>query len=200
MTAITSVTVSATPILSSQEIFATAHFDSTPDHVEYKVDVITPSPTRQIRDWTSAIAFTSCSVDLAGIDTGLVAPIPSNGQETFQITFRATWGVTVLTSTATYVIQASRVQALAPGFSMGAFREVGDVWDADVVSDSTISQVPVGDPDYPLYGWMLRVNQSTPLFSYALSRGDGLSATVVASSGVNAAGKQVYGNRRRYVA
>lgn len=69
-----------------------------------------------------------------------------------------------------------RVQATAAGFALKIWRDVGDVFDIDssLFSDSTVSYVPVGNADYPLYGWMLQVPGSTPLYSYALSNG-GLS-------------------------
>lgn len=65
----------------------------------------------------------------------------------------------------------ARVQAAQRGFYAGIFRNVGDVFDialAGDFSDSTVSQVPVGNPDYPLYGWMTQVPSTTPLFSYAI--------------------------------
>jgi hypothetical protein len=65
-----------------------------------------------------------------------------------------------------------RVQAVAAGFYLGDYKDVGDVFDllntADL-SSSTVSQVPVGNPDYPLYGWMLVVSSTYPLFSWASS-------------------------------
>lgn len=66
-----------------------------------------------------------------------------------------------------------RVQAVAAGDSGGVWRDVGDVFDIDSTkfSDATVSYVPVGNPDYPLYGWMLQVPSNTPLVSYALSNG-----------------------------
>lgn len=70
-----------------------------------------------------------------------------------------------------------RVQAITAGFALSLWRDVGDVFDIDssLYSDSTISYVPVGNPDYPLFGWMLQVPGSTALYSYALSNG-GLSS------------------------
>lgn len=66
-----------------------------------------------------------------------------------------------------------RVTAVAAGAYGGIYRDVGDVFDIDSTrySDSTVSFVPVGNPDYPLYGWMLQVPANTPLYSYALSNG-----------------------------
>lgn len=63
-----------------------------------------------------------------------------------------------------------RVQAVAAGFYRGDYKDIGDIFDlvngADL-SDSTVSQVPIGNPDYPVYGWMLQVASTTPLFSWA---------------------------------
>ena len=66
-----------------------------------------------------------------------------------------------------------RVQAATAGTYNGTFRDVGDVFDvaATLFSDATLSQVPVGDPDYPLYGWMLQVVAGTPLYSWASANG-----------------------------
>lgn len=63
-----------------------------------------------------------------------------------------------------------RVQAIAAGYYLGDYRDIGDVFDlanTGDLSDSTVSQVPVGNPDYPVYGWMLIVPGTTPLFSWA---------------------------------
>lgn len=70
-----------------------------------------------------------------------------------------------------------RVQAVVAGDYLGVWRDAGDVFDlidAADFSDSTASMVNIGNPDYPLFGWMLSVPSSTPLYSYALSNG-GLS-------------------------
>lgn len=67
---------------------------------------------------------------------------------------------------------SARVQAVQAGFYPEIWRDIGDIFDiADPgdFSDSTVSLVPVGNPDYPLYGWMLSVAANTPLFSYALA-------------------------------
>lgn len=66
-----------------------------------------------------------------------------------------------------------RVKAVAAGFALKIWRDIGDVFDIDssLYSDSTVSFVPVGNPDYPLYGWMLQVPGTTPLYSFALSNG-----------------------------
>jgi hypothetical protein len=63
-----------------------------------------------------------------------------------------------------------RVQAVARGQTGNQFREVGDVFDIDSsqFSDSTVSYVPVGNPAYPLYGWMVQVPSTTPLYSFSL--------------------------------
>ena len=74
----------------------------------------------------------------------------------------------------------ARVKAIQRGQYGGILRDVGDVFDivnASDLSDATVSQVPVGNPDYPLYGWMLVVSGTIPLYSYALSNGG--SSTVV---------------------
>lgn len=63
-----------------------------------------------------------------------------------------------------------RVQAVAAGQYLGDYKDIGDVFDlansADL-SDSTVSYVPVGNPDYPVFGWMVVVPSTTPLFSWA---------------------------------
>jgi hypothetical protein len=65
-----------------------------------------------------------------------------------------------------------RVRATAAGYFEGVYRDIGDVFDISDTSDftdSAQSQVPVGNPDYPEYGWMVIVPSSTPLFSFASS-------------------------------
>jgi hypothetical protein len=65
-----------------------------------------------------------------------------------------------------------RVQSVAAGFYRGDYKDIGDVFDlanGGDLSDSTVSYVPVGNPDYPVYGWMLVVPSTTPLFSWAAS-------------------------------
>lgn len=65
-----------------------------------------------------------------------------------------------------------RVKAVIAGFYKGDYRDIGDVFDlanTGDLSDSTVSQVPIGNPDYPVFGWMLVVPSSTPLFSWAAS-------------------------------
>lgn len=68
------------------------------------------------------------------------------------------------------VLGGGRMQAVAAGFFGNDYKDIGDVFDivnpADF-SDSTVSQVPPGNPDYPVYGWMLPVSSTTPLFSWA---------------------------------
>jgi|SRR5882724_1456213 len=68
-------------------------------------------------------------------------------------------------------IPSFRVQAMAAGFYNGDWKDIGDVFDVDSsqFSDSTVSFVPAGNPAYPVYGWMLQVPATTPLFSYAAS-------------------------------
>lgn len=65
-----------------------------------------------------------------------------------------------------------RVMAVAAGYYQGDYKDIGDVFDIvsnNDFSDSTVSQVPVGNPDYPIYGWMLKVSATYPLFSWASS-------------------------------
>lgn len=85
------------------------------------------------------------------------------------------------------VVTTLRVRAVAPGDCGGLYRDIGDVFDiiSTDFSDSTVSQVPVGNPDYPLYGWMLQVPSNTPLFSWA---SQGISSPVFGVYGMNAAG------------
>ena len=67
-----------------------------------------------------------------------------------------------------------RVKAIAPGYYGNIFRDIGDVFDlanSGDLSDSTVNQVPSTNPDSPVYGWMLVVPGTTPLFSWALSAG-----------------------------
>ena len=67
-------------------------------------------------------------------------------------------------------IPVMMVQAVAAGFYRGDYKDIGDVFgifSPFEFSDSTQSIVPVGDPDYPVYGWMLQVAYSTPPFSWA---------------------------------
>lgn len=66
----------------------------------------------------------------------------------------------------------TRVQAVAAGFYNKDYKDIGDVFDllnVGDLSDSTVSYVPVGNPDYPVFGWMLVVPSATPLFSWAAS-------------------------------
>lgn len=136
---------------------------------------------------------------------GVVPPVPPSQQAAAY----QRWRPEILQTSYSFVFPASapstvRVQAVQPGLYNGVFREVGDVFDllsANDLSDSTVSIVPPGNPNYPLYGWMKVVDPNTrPLFSWALWTGQGYSATVVAGYAQNAAGEIfVYGNRRRYV-
>lgn len=64
----------------------------------------------------------------------------------------------------------ARVRAVAAGYLLGDWKDIGDVFDitdTSQFSDSTQSQVPLGNPDYPVLGWMLIVPSTTPLFSWA---------------------------------
>lgn len=63
-----------------------------------------------------------------------------------------------------------RVRAVTPGHYNGSYRDIGDVFDllnANDFSDSTASMVPPGNPDYPLFGWMIGVPATAALFSWA---------------------------------
>lgn len=84
----------------------------------------------------------------------------------------------------------ARVKAIQRGQYAKVFRDVGDVFDianSSDLSDSTVSQVPVGNPDYPLYGWMLVVPGTTPLYSFALSN-QGSSTPVQGTYSTNSLG------------
>lgn len=84
----------------------------------------------------------------------------------------------------------ARVQAVQRGQYAKIFRDVGDVFDIAVagdLSDSTVSQVPVGNPDYPLYGWMLVVPNSTPLYNFTLAN-PGQSTPVQGTYSANSQG------------
>jgi hypothetical protein len=63
-----------------------------------------------------------------------------------------------------------RVKAVMAGEYLGDFKDVGDVFELVTSNDYSaynVSQVPVGNPIYPFYGWMMQVPESTPLFSWA---------------------------------
>lgn len=68
--------------------------------------------------------------------------------------------------------QKLRVKAVALGTYRGILRDIGDVFDiaAKDISDANVSFVPVGNAIYPVYGWMLEVPETTPLYSYALAK------------------------------
>lgn len=88
------------------------------------------------------------------------------------------------------IIGSARVQAVQAGFYAGIWRDIGDIFDiADPgdFSDSTVSLVPVGNPDYPLYGWMLQVVPAAPLVEYSLS-GNGASTNVTGTYSTNSQG------------
>lgn len=88
-----------------------------------------------------------------------------------------------------------RVQATAPGFYNGIFRNIGDVFDLLQLSDYVpfnVSLVPPGNLLYPLYGWMIQVASTTPLVDYSLSTG-GASSPQMETRGTNSAGQQVLG-------
>lgn len=87
----------------------------------------------------------------------------------------------------------ARVQAVQQGQYANIWRDIGDVFDianASDLSDSTVSMVPVGDPDYPLYGWMKVVPGTTPLYSYALAN-NGVSSLNQQTYGVDSAGHRI---------
>lgn len=87
-------------------------------------------------------------------------------------------GALLLESFGAYLVEqifgSARVQAVAAGFYKSDWKDIGDVFDvtntADF-SDSTSAQVPVGNPDYPLFGWMTSVPAATPLYNFALRNG-----------------------------
>jgi hypothetical protein len=84
----------------------------------------------------------------------------------------------------------ARVQAVSPGQYAEIFRDVGDVFDiqhASDLSDSTVSLVPPGNPNYPLYGWMKVVPSGAPLYSFALSN-QGSSSNVQSTYAANSQG------------
>jgi len=60
-----------------------------------------------------------------------------------------------------------RVQAKAAGFYNNDYKDIGDVFDIKVqdLSDASVEILNIGDPDYPLFGWMTVVPPGTPLFS-----------------------------------
>ena len=67
-------------------------------------------------------------------------------------------------------VQWARVQAVRAGDIYGDYKTAGDVFDIYNqfdFSDSTVSSVAPGNPDYPVYGWMLKVPSNTALFSWA---------------------------------
>jgi hypothetical protein len=90
----------------------------------------------------------------------------------------------------------ARVKAVSEGLYNGIFRNVGDVFDVLTSGDLSDSLLPInapGDPDYPVYGWMLVVPPTTPLVDQTLSTGQGQSSPVQASRGTNTAGQSVLG-------
>jgi hypothetical protein len=75
-----------------------------------------------------------------------------------------------LGSSVNFTMSYARVQAASPGFYGGQFRNIGDVFDvinASEFQSSAVSTVPVGNPLYPLYGWMTQVPNGTNLYSWA---------------------------------
>lgn len=90
-----------------------------------------------------------------------------------------------------------RVQATAPGFYNGRYRNIGDVFDLNTPGDYAafnVSLVPVGNPNYPLYGWMMQVAANAQLSDYTLNHGTaGASSPQVETVGTNQGGQKVYG-------
>jgi hypothetical protein len=84
----------------------------------------------------------------------------------------------------------ARVQGTRRGYYAGLLRDVADVFDiylAGDFSNSAVSLVPVGNADYPLFGWMTQVPATTALYNFALANGGG-SAPVTGTYSINSAG------------
>ena len=89
-----------------------------------------------------------------------------------------------LGSAVNFTMSFARVQAASAGFYGGSFRNIGDVFDvvnASEFQSSAVSTVPIGNPLYPLFGWMTQVPNGTNLYSWAAfgnssPRSPGLSA------------------------
>lgn len=85
----------------------------------------------------------------------------------------------------------ARVQAAQRGFYAATWRDIGDVFDIANASDFSDASVPYnspGNPDYPLYGWMTQVPGTTPLYTYSLANGAGLSDPAQGVYGIDSAG------------
>lgn len=88
-----------------------------------------------------------------------------------------------------------RVQATAPGFYNGRFRNIGDVFDLNTPGDYVafnVSLVPAGNPNYPMFGWMMQVSSSAALVDQTLVQG-GQSVQPQETVGTNQGGQKVYG-------
>jgi len=75
-----------------------------------------------------------------------------------------------LGSAVNFTMSFARVQAATPGFYRGDYKDVGDVFDVITAAEfqsSAVSIVPVGNPVYPLFGWMTQVPNGTALYSWA---------------------------------
>jgi len=86
------------------------------------------------------------------------------------------WGtqaVQIISQGQTTQTTTIRVKAVAAGFYQGDYRDIGDVFDIaqSDYSPYNVSLVPVGNPDYPLYGWMMQVPSTTPLYDAASATG-----------------------------
>lgn len=85
----------------------------------------------------------------------------------------------------------ARVKAVSGGFYASIWRDIGDIFDINVAGDFSNSATNYGSIATPFFGWMSQVAGSTPLYSYALSNGMGLSAPAQGTYGVDAAGHPV---------
>ena len=84
-----------------------------------------------------------------------------------------------ITSGSPIIPPPVRVRVVRAGYYAGEYRNIGDVFDIASItdySDSTMNLVPIGNPDYPLYGWMLQVPPTTPLYNYARVSGSASTA------------------------
>ena len=86
----------------------------------------------------------------------------------------------------------ARVQATKGGFYGGIWRDSGDVFDIYNASDFSNSATNYGSAATPFFGWMTQVAGNTPLYSYSLSNGMGLSDPYVSVQGVDSAGHPLW--------
>lgn len=82
----------------------------------------------------------------------------------------------------------ARVSAVRGGFYGGQWRDIGDVFDIYFAEEFSNYQINYGSAATPFYGWMMQVSSSTPLFTYALSTGQGLSYATTEIYGQDTAG------------